>query len=155
MVAQNVFHRASSHQIINLWRFAERCNIPWNLPTIFHPDLIATTLQTHLLSVCVLFSQIFPCSSLTVAWHSCGWWGRRAWGRHVEWSISCLEGVIDVEEGKLEEELVDKPGTTIGTKFSALHCIRIPFLMRCGFWPVIHSYEYPCSSQSFPSDKNC
>ena len=48
-------------------------------------------------------------------------------------SISCLEGVMDVEEGKLEEELVDKPGTTIGTKFSALHCIRIPFLMRCGF----------------------
>ena len=25
---------------------------------------------------------------------------------------------MDVEEGKLEEELVDKPGTTIGTKFS-------------------------------------
>ena len=42
-------------------------------------------------------------------------------------SISCLEGVMDVEEGKLEEELVDKPGTTIGTKFSALHCIRIQF----------------------------
>ena len=24
---------------------------------------------------------------------------------------------MDVEEGKLEEELVDKPGTTIGAKF--------------------------------------
>ena len=24
--------------------------------------------------------QVFPCPSLTVAWHSCGWWGRRAWG---------------------------------------------------------------------------
>ena len=48
-------------------------------------------------------------------------------------SISCLEGVIDVEECELEEELDDKPGTTIGTKFSVLHCIRIPFLMRCGF----------------------
>ena len=47
-------------------------------------------------------------------------------------SISCLESVMDVEEGKLEEELVDKPGTTIGTKFSVLHCIRIPFLVRCG-----------------------
>ena len=33
-------------------------------------------------------------------------------------SISCLEGVMDVEESKLEEELADKPGTTIGTKFS-------------------------------------
>ena len=26
-------------------------------------------------------TQVFPCSSLTLAWHSCGWWGRRAWGR--------------------------------------------------------------------------
>ena len=57
----------------------------------------------------------------------------------VGWSMSYLEGVIDVEEGKLEEELDDKPGTTIGTKFSVLHCIRIPFLMWCSFWPVIHS----------------
>ena len=28
---------------------------------------------------------------------------------------------------KLEEELVDKPGTTIGTKFSVLQGIRITF----------------------------
>ena len=47
--------------------------------------------------------------------------------------ISCLEGVMDVEEGKVEEELDDKLGTTIGTKCSVLHCIRIPFSMRCGF----------------------
>ena len=47
--------------------------------------------------------------------------------------ISCLEYVMDVEASKLDEELVDKPGTTIGTKFSVLRCIRIPFLMRCGF----------------------
>ena len=39
---------------------------------------------------------------------------------------------MDVEEGKLEEELVDKPGITIGTKFSVLHN-RIPFLVSCGF----------------------
>ena len=36
----------------------------------------------------------------------------------VGWSTSCLQGVMDVEEGKLAEELVDNPGTTIGTKFS-------------------------------------
>ena len=73
-------------------------------------------------------TQIFPCSSPTVAWHSwrChGWWGRRAWGKRRM-----------IEEGKLEEELVDKPGTTIGTKISVLRCIRIPFLMRCGFLTV-------------------
>ena len=51
----------------------------------------------------------------------------------VEQCLSCLGGVMEVEEGKLDEELVDKPGITIATKFSALHCIRIPFLMRCGF----------------------
>ncbi len=39
-----------------------------------------------------------------------------------------------LEEGELEEELADKPGTTIGTQFSVLHCIRVPFLIRCGFW---------------------
>ena len=43
---------------------------------------------------------------------------------------------MDAEEGKLEGELVDQPGTTIGTKFSVLHCIRIPFLLRCGFSTV-------------------
>ena len=40
---------------------------------------------------------------------------------------------MGVEVRKLEEELVDKPRTTIGTKFSVLHCIGMPFLMRCGF----------------------
>ena len=53
-----------------------------------------------------------------------------------EW-LSCLEGVFEVDEDP-EEEL-DKPGTTMGTKFSVLQIIRIPSLMRCGFWPLIHS----------------
>ena len=37
------------------------------------------------------------------------------------------------------EEIVDKPGTTIGTWFSVLHFIRLPSLMSCGFLPVVHS----------------
>ena len=36
----------------------------------------------------------------------------------VGWSISCLEGVMVVEEGKLEEELVDKPRTIIAICFT-------------------------------------
>ena len=36
------------------------------------------------------------------------------------------------DDDEVEEELV-KPGTTIGTKFSVLQSIRIPFFMRCGF----------------------
>ena len=50
-----------------------------------------------------------------------------------EW-LSCLEGVFEVDEDP-EDEL-DKPGTTIGTKFSVLHGILIPFLMRCGFLTI-------------------
>ena len=57
----------------------------------------------------------------------------------VGWLLSCLEGVLEVEWWELEEELDDKPGTTIGTKFSVSHCIRIPFFMGCGFWLLIHS----------------
>ena len=45
----------------------------------------------------------------------------------VERCFSCLEGVIEVEGWELDEELVDKPGTTIGTKFSVLQYVRIPF----------------------------
>ena len=44
-----------------------------------------------------------------------------------EQCLSCLEGVFEVDEGEPEEELVDKPGTTTGTKFFVSHCIRIPF----------------------------
>ena len=38
--------------------------------------------------------------------------------------------VGDVGVAELEEP-VDKPGTTVGAKFSVLH--RLPFLMSCGF----------------------
>ena len=60
MVAQNVFHRASSHQIVDLWRFADRYSIPWNPPTNFHSDLIAAIQQTYPLSLCVLLSLSNP-----------------------------------------------------------------------------------------------
>ena len=45
--------------------------------------------------------------------------------------LSCFTGVRNVDEDA-EEEL-DKPGTTMGTKFSVLQIILIPSLMRCGF----------------------
>ena len=37
-----------------------------------------------------------------------------------------LKVSLEVDEDP-EDELADKPGITIGTKFSVLHCIRIPF----------------------------
>ena len=33
-----------------------------------------------------------------------------------------------------------------------LQIIRIPSLLRCGFGPLIHTNEYPFSSQNFPND---
>ena len=62
----------------------------------------------------------------------------------VEQWLSCLEGVIEVEGWEPEKKLVDKPGTTMGTKFSVLHCIRIPFFMRCGFdrWSIHRSIRF-------------
>ena len=45
----------------------------------------------------------------------------------VEQWLSCLESVLEVDWSEPEDELADTPGTTIGTKFSVLHCIRIPF----------------------------
>ena len=43
---------------------------------------------------------------------------------------------MGVEVGKLEEELADKPGTTIGTKFSELQCIRKPFFNEMWFLTI-------------------
>ena len=45
--------------------------------------------------------------------------------------LYCFIGVREVDEDP-EAEL-DKPGTTMGTKFSVLQIIRIPSSMRCGF----------------------
>ena len=57
----------------------------------------------------------------------------------LEQWLSCLESVLEVDESDPEDEFADKPGATIGTKFSVLQIIRIPSLMRWDFWPLIHS----------------
>ena len=53
------------------------------------------------------------------------------WKKMVSNDSPVLTGVLEVDEDP-EDEL-DKPGTTMGTKFSVLQGILIPFLMRCGF----------------------
>ena len=45
MVHRNASHKVSSHQTRDLVWFADSSNIPWNAPTMFHPDQIATVLQ--------------------------------------------------------------------------------------------------------------
>ena len=63
MVSQNVSHMGSSHQIGDLECFADRKSLPWNLPTNFHSDLIATIRQRCLLFLCALLfqqSHLFP-----------------------------------------------------------------------------------------------
>ena len=78
-------------------------------------------------------SHIFPFSNQNFAY--CRW--RRWRMKKKKNDSSCFIGVREVDEDP-EDEL-DKSGTTIGTKFSVLQIIRIPFLMRCGFWSLIHS----------------
>ena len=73
-----------------------------------------------------------------------GWWSER--------SISWPDGVVGVEVDELEE-VVGKPGTAIGTKFSVLHCIRMPVLMRCGFfdrWSIHVSIRFRRQQNSSP-----
>ena len=48
MVLRTASHKVSSHQTRDFECFADRCNIPWNLPTSFHSGLIATILQMSL-----------------------------------------------------------------------------------------------------------
>ena len=69
VVLRTASHKVSSHQTIDLECFAENNNIPWNPPTIFHPDLIATVPQMSLPLFHALLSQqshVFPiCVVLT------------------------------------------------------------------------------------------
>ena len=60
-------------------------------------------------------------------------------GCYVGTTASCnTDDVGDVGVAELEE-LVNEPGTTIGTWFSGLHFNRLPYLMSCGFWSLVHS----------------
>ena len=73
-------------------------------------------------------------------------------------SVAGLEDVLDESCGiGVEDELVPEmdgnPGTTRGTNLSVLHMILFPCLVRCGFWPLTNSLEYPWSSQSLPGDR--
>ena len=52
-------------------------------------------------------------------------------GRNVDTEESCGSDAGDVSVAELED-LVDKPGTTIGTQFSLLHCIRLPSSLSYG-----------------------
>ena len=58
-------HNVSSHQTRDLECFADSSDIPWNPPTIFHPDLTATvphmslsvTLRTALSAIPIVYDR--------------------------------------------------------------------------------------------------
>ena len=54
MVLQSAVHEVFSLPIRGLERLADNNIIPWNLPTIFHPDQIAEVSRMFLFSHCVL-----------------------------------------------------------------------------------------------------
>ena len=66
---------------------------------------------------------------------------------------SCGEDDGEVRLGVVEEELADKSGTTNGTSFDIFQTILFPFLMKCGFWPLVTWHKNPWSSQSFPKER--
>ena len=61
---------------------------------------------------------------------------KTSWKKMLSNDSPVLKVFLEVHESDPEDEFVDKPGTTIGTKFSVLQGIRIPFLMRCGFLTI-------------------
>ena len=66
---------------------------------------------------------------------------------------SCEEDGQGVDQDVGEEELADNLGTTNGTQLDILQSIFLPFLMKCGFWPLVQWYENPWSSQSFSMER--
>ena len=105
MVLRTAFRMVSSHQTRDLKCFADRYSIPWNLPTIFHPDLIATILQTYLLSLCVLLahqSHVFPIGVVSTYNDS----------RKDLHNFAKCQGIVSVNDSRLPirlQELVQAP----------------------------------------------
>ena len=94
MVSENVSRVELSHQTRDLECFADRYNIPWNLPTNFHSDLIATILQMYLLSLCALLSQ----QSITFR----SVWCRRALiPKKIFTGFAKFQGIVSVNDFRL------------------------------------------------------
>ena len=89
---------------------------------------------------------IFPFSNLNFTYWRWSRWGWRRWWRMTLLFRTCLWS-----------RWRSRRWTWQAWNHERNEVFRIanypnPFLMRCGFWPLIHSWEYPFSSQSFPSD---
>ena len=105
MVFRTASHMVSSHQTRDLECSADGCSIPWNLPIISHPDLIAAMQQTHLLLLCALLSQ----QSHFVS-DLCGvdvqWFQERSSG------LAKFQGIVSVNDFRLPirlQELLQAP----------------------------------------------
>ena len=107
MVAQNVFHRASSHQIINLWRFAEGVTFHGTCPPFF---FILTWLQQYSRGA-FLYSAHCSLNNPICFWSVCC---RRAMipGK-IFTSFAKFQGIVCVNDFKLP--------------------IRLPELLRASF----------------------
>ena len=100
----------------------------------------------------VTFISTFSFSSLTVAWHSCSWWSRRAWGGSrmmtlLSWRCHWCWRMRTAGRTRWQARNHDRNEVLRVTHYPN------PVLNEMWFWPLIHSKEYPFSSQSFPSDK--
>ena len=88
MILLTAFHKVSFHQTRYLECFADSSGIPWNLPTIFRPNLIATA--PHMSLALILRIALSPIPLIS---DLCGvdeeWFqGRSSQMRPEEWTFS-------------------------------------------------------------------
>ena len=114
----------------------------------FHRFLFFHQPTRHWHWIDVIVRCIFPFSNQHFAY--CRWrrWGWRRWGRMTLLFHRCPWGWWRCRGRTCQARNHDR---------NEVLCVALypntVFLWDVVFWPLIHSYEYPCSSQSFPSDK--
>ena len=104
-VFQNASRMEFSHQTWDLESFADRWSIPWNLPTIFHPDLIATKQQRCLPLLCALLSQQPICFRSVWCW-------RTMYPGKIFTSFAKFQGIVSVNAFRLPvrlQQLLEPP----------------------------------------------
>ena len=131
------------HLVLDFWLLGQQRVSP------FHHLFIIWAWHRHWIRI--YSTQIFPFSSLTVAWHSCIWWSWRAWGRcrmTTLLSWRCRWG-WRMRTGRRTRWPAGNHNRSEVVRIALYPKSR--FLMWWGFWPLIQKNLF--SSQSFPSDK--
>ena len=111
MVAQNVFHKESSHQFTNLWRFADTCKFHGICP----PTFIQTWLQQYSRGA---FLDSAQCSLNNPICFRSVWCRRALIPGEIFTSVAEFQGIVSVNDFRppmLLQELVQAPWCVLGS----------------------------------------